>query len=153
VRALLQGADGWIFEERLPLIEVPAWLEESQALLRGLAEPAVLTFTIDAALEERLARLRRRGGRHTRVEIEVTGHTPMGLHLHVGGQIFGAGASGGWRAAAETILAQVPIGHQPELRVTRLDVTRSVDLPAGLAALHARSITLRRLGHFLRRLG
>ena len=82
--------------------------------------------------------------------MSVRGVLPHHLEVEVGGERFGgAGGQPGWRAAGLAVLARWPTGDGARLGVSAVTVRGPVGRAAGLLALYARSVAVRRVRSFL----
>jgi len=137
---------GWL-REVVYLSELEEHLAESRLVLQQADPAALLAVRLTDELEPAL----RRGGRPgPTLRMAVRGALPHHLEVEVGGERFGgAGGLPGWRAAGLAVLARWPTGNGARLGVSAVTVRGPVGRAAGLLALYARSVAVRRVRSFL----
>ena len=148
-RASILYADarcGWL-REVVALSELEEHLAESRLVLQQADRAALLAVRLTDDLEPALRRVGRSG---TSLRLAVRGALPHHLEVEVGGERYG-GTDGlaGWRAAGLAALARWPRGAGSRLGVSAVTVRTPTGRAAGLLALYARSVAVRRVRSFL----
>jgi hypothetical protein len=139
---------GW-FRELVFLPELEEHLRETRAVLQQADASAILAVRLSEDVEPALRRVGRAGAA---VAVAVRGQLPHDLQVEVGGERYGGTTSGNaWRQGALAVLSRWPRTGEGRLGVNGLTVQAGGKRAAGLLALHARSVALRRLRFFLMR--
>ncbi len=140
------AAQGW-FRETVFLAELEEHLRDARSLLLQASAGAMLAVRLSDGVEPALRRTGRPGAP---VAVAVRGQLPHDLQVEVGGERYG-GTTGaeGWRSAARAVLARWPRGGEGRLSVNSVTIQAGGRRGAGLLALYARSVALRRLRFFL----
>ncbi|MEN9800253.1 MAG: hypothetical protein RL653_3950 [Pseudomonadota bacterium] len=143
-RALLVFGDsqGNRFSEQVPVEQLEQRLEETQSLLRAQPQPQLLNIQLEEELLQRVERLSRES--QQLVPVKLGGELGK-LWLEVRGERFGAGCEWGWDAAAQTLLSVTPVGKQPVVGMSELDVLIRGEQVGGLLRVYVRAAAWRRL--------
>jgi hypothetical protein len=142
------SARGW-FREVVFLSELEEHLKDSRTMLQQSDTGSVLAVRLSDGVEPALRRVGRAG---LAVPFAVRGLLPHDLQVEVGGERYGGTSSGrSWRDGALALLARWPRTGDGRLCVNGLTVQVGGRRAAGIMALYARSVTLRRLRFHLMR--
>ena len=143
-RAAILYADGsrGALREIVFLEELEEHLRESRAVLQQADPTAVLAVRLSDDVEPALRRLWRPA---VPVPVAVRGRLPHDLQIEVGGERYGGLSGLRWRQAALALVARWPRGGEARLSVNTVTVAGGGKRAAGLMALYARSVALRRL--------
>lgn len=143
-RALVVYGDsqGNRFSEQVPVEQLEQRLEETQSLLRAQPQPQLLNIQLDEELLQRVERLSRESQHVVPVKLGGEFGKPW---LEVRGERFGAGCEWGWDAAAQTLLSVTPVGKQPVVGMSELDVVIRGEQVGGLLRVYVRGAAWRRL--------
>ena len=146
--ALLYADDtGVHLREVVPLSELEERLRDAREIVRDATPPAILAMRLSDGVEPAV---RRAGPPGVRLHVAVRGSLPF-IQIEIGDERFGGASPLGWRAAAETYLAQCPAGTEPTVAVNAVTATsRGARLPP-LLALYASTLARRRLRSHLSR--
>jgi hypothetical protein len=143
-RAAVLYSDGacGALRELVFLEELEEHLREVRAVLQQADPSAVLAVRLSEDVEPALRRLWRPA---VAVPVAVRGRFPHDLQVEVGGERFGGLSGLSWRQAALALVARWPKGGEARLGVNTVTVAGGGRRAAGLLALYARSVALRRL--------
>ncbi len=131
--------------EVAPLAELEARLADAMRLVRAATPRAALAVRLTEGPE---AAVRRAGARSGRIGLRVGGALPS-LWVELAGERFGAGASLGWRDAAQALLSLWPAEGEVMLGVDAVVATSKGSPLTPILALHAASCARRRLSAHL----
>ncbi len=139
---------GRLLREEVPLDRLEDHLREGQEMLRACNPPAPIASRLADGVETLLLRHRRS---LPSITVALGGDLPFGLWAEIAGERVQLSRPGGWAAAAQALLASMPVGDEQRIRIVRADITERGAPATPIARLYARAMVLRRLALHLKK--